>query len=239
MISTLLTTIFLSFFASAVLLNYKVGKILNLSLASVYTLGAYLLLATQSMVLAAPLSFLLGLVIGVIVSKTTEKLSVGESTVVSLGFAIGIEEILRISFKSSYYQILETSYVSIFGEAVDVHEVYSSALLLLLLGIFAILLKSPKGLEIRFVEEDQELAEIYGVNTSRIRDASIGLSSGFACLTGSLLAPAQPLDPTMGWSVIVVAVIIATLAVTASGFRKYLATFPIALLYLVVQGWFL
>ncbi len=238
MISTLLTAIFLSFFASTVLLNYKVGKILNLSLASVYTLGAYLLLATQSIVLAAPISFLLGLGVGVIVSKATERLSVGEGTVVSLGFAIGIEEILRISFRSSYYQILETSYIQIFGESVDVHEVYSSVTLLVLLGVFAALLNSSKGLEIRFVEEDQELAEIYGVNTGRIRDASIGLSSGFVCLTGSILAPAQPLDPAMGWSVIVVSVIIAALAVTASGFRKYLITFPIAFLYLLVQGWF-
>lgn len=238
MISAIFTAIFLSFFASAILLNYKVGKILNLSLASIYTLGAYLLLATQSLIFAAPVSLIFGILIGMMVSRTTETLSVGEGTIVSLGFAVGIEELLRILFRSSYYQILETGYVSLFDEVVDVHELCSSILLVALLTIFAILIKSPKGLEIRFVEEDRELAEIYGVNTGRIRDAAIAISSGFVCLTGSLLAPTQALHPAMGWSVIVVGTIIAGLAITTSGFRKYLLTFPVALLYILLQGWF-
>lgn len=58
------------------------------------------------------------------------------------------------------------------------------------------------------------------------------------CLNGALLSPTHILHPAMGWSVMVVAVIVASLAAAAGNtFRKYAATFPIALAYSILVGW--
>ncbi|AIG97834.1 branched-chain amino acid ABC transporter permease [Archaeoglobus fulgidus] len=236
MISAVFTAIFLSFFASAVILNYKLGRMLNLTFASLFTLGAYLYLAVEELSVLA--SLLAGFLVGAILSKLTERLSVGEATVVSLGFAIAIEELLRILFRSAYYQIVEASYLEFYGETLEIHEILNAAVLSSLLVVFGLILNSRRGLELKFMEEDWELAEIYGVRTERIRLIAVSLSSALVCLNGALLSPTHILHPAMGWSVMVVAVIVASLAAAAGNtFRKYAATFPIALAYSILVGW--
>ncbi|WP_202319791.1 ABC transporter permease subunit [Archaeoglobus neptunius] len=242
MISPLLTAIFISFYSSALILNYRIGGLLNLSFASLYTLGAYMLVAVNSKSVAAVFAFLISFTIALGLAKITERLSAGEATIVSLGFAIGIEETIRIYFRSSYYQIIETNYISVFGEAVDVNWIYGSAIFLMLLAFFTFIQMSAFGLKLRFVEEDCELAEIYGVRTRRIRLSAIAITSGLIGVAGAVLAPTQAISPAMGWSVLIVSVVVAAIASLAgnAGLRKYLATFPVALLYMLViqtMGW--
>lgn len=238
MISALLTAIFLSFFASAVILNYKIGRLLNLSFASIFTLGAYLYFSfnpTSALLLA----LIFGGIMGAIVSAATRKLSVAEATIVSLGFAIAIEESLRLFYRTSYYQVMETSYVELLGEAVSIHEMLNGVMLAVLFLTFAAILLSRRGFELKFVEDDWELAEMYGVDTSRIRFLTISISSSFVCLSGAVLAPIQSLFPSMGWSSMVTAVIIAAIAASAgnAGLRKYALTLPIALAYTAILRW--
>ena len=232
MISSIFSAIFLSFFASAVILNYKVGRLLNLSFASIFTAGAYIFLSVNSTT-AILLAFFAGFAVGAAISKITESLSAGEATIVSLGFGIAIEEAIRLTCRSSYYQIVEASYINLLGEAVSVHEVWNSILLISLLLVFATILISRRGLELKFVEDDWELAEMYGVDTSRIRFLVIVISSGLICVSGAILSPTQPLHPSMGWSIMIVAVIIAALATSTgdAGLRKYALTLPTALAY--------
>jgi len=236
MISAVFTAIFLSFFASAVILNYKLGRLLNLSFASLFTLGAYLYLSAGELSVLAAL--LAGFLAGALLSKLTEKLSVSEATVVSLGFAIGIEEVIRILFRSAYYQIVEASYLELYGEALEVHEILNAAILASILVFFGLMMSSKRGLELKFMEEDFELAEIYGVRTRRIRLIATSFSSALVCMTGALLSPTHAIHPAMGWGVLVVAVIVAFLAsAVGDAFSKYAATFPIALIYSTLVGW--
>ncbi len=236
MISAVFTAIFLSFFASAVILNYKLGRMLNLSFSSLFTLGAYLYLIAGEISIMT--SLLAGFLIGALLSKLTEKLSVSEATVVSLGLAIGVEELIRILFRSAYYQVVGASYLEVYGEALEVHEILNAAVLTILFIIFGLILNSRRGLELKLVEEDWELAEIYGVRTGRIRLVAVSVTSAFVCMTGALLSPIHAIHSAMGWSVMVVAVIVATIAsVVGNTFRKYAATLPIALAYSLFVGW--
>ncbi|WP_290595938.1 MULTISPECIES: ABC transporter permease subunit [unclassified Archaeoglobus] len=238
MISALLTAIFLSFFASVVILNYKIGRVLNLSFASIFTLGAYLYFSFSPLS-ALLLALISGGIMGAIVSAATRKLSVAEATIVSLGFAIAIEEFLRLFYRTSYYQVMETSYVELLGEAVSIHEVLNGAMLAMLFLTFAAILLSRRGFELKFVEDDWELAEMYGIDTSKIRYLTISISSSFICLSGAVLAPTQSLSPSMGWNSMVTAVIIAAIAASAGnvGLRKYVLTLPIALAYTAILRW--
>jgi len=235
MISELLTSIFLSFFAFTIILNYKIGRILNLSLASVFTAGAYTYLA--SLPLTPLIAFVTGFAVGLMLFRVAEHLSTGEATIVSLGFAIAIEEAIRLSFRTSYYQIVEAEYLNLFGEAITFNELILSAILSIALLTFA-LIYTKKGLELKFTEDDWELAEIYGVRVERIRLLSIAIPSGFICLSGAFLSSSQPLHPAMGWSELITAVIIAAVSMTAgNGIKKNSFTFPLALLYSFVVGW--
>lgn len=238
MISELLTAVFLSFFSSTIILNYKIGRLLNLSLASVFTAGAYICLVIDSP-LAFPIAFVTGFAVGLMLFKVIEHLSIGDATIVSLGFAIAIEEAIRLSFRTSYYQIVVAEYFNLLGEMVTFNELVLSAILAIILLTFALIFTSKRGLELKFVESDWELAEIYGVRTEKIRLLSIAIPSGFICLSGSFLSPVQPLHPAMGWSGLITAVIIAAVAMAAgdAGIKKYSLTFPIALLYSFLVGW--
>ena len=114
----------------------------------------------------------------------------------------------------------------------------NAVFLVFLLTIFALIMNSRRGLELKFMEEDWELAEIYGVRTERIRLIAVSVSSALVCMTGALLSPTQAIHPAMGWSVVVVAVIVAALSsAVGNALRKYAATFPIALAYSLLVGW--
>lgn len=240
MISEILTAIFLSFISSAIILNYKIGRVINLSLGSVFTAGAYIHLALDSPI-AFPVAFATGFALGLMLFRAVKSLSIGDATIVSLGFAIAIEEAIRLSFRTSYYQIVETEYFSVLGEMVMLNELVLSVILTTTLITFALIFISKRGLELKFVEDDWELAEIYGVKTERIRLLSIAIPSGFICLSGSFLSPANPLHPAMGWSRLITAVIIAAVAMASgdAGVKKYFITFPFALLYSFLVGWLL
>ncbi|MBE8540332.1 ABC transporter permease subunit [Geoglobus acetivorans] len=233
MITILTAAIFLSFFASAILVNYCLGRILNLSLSSIFTLGAYILLYTGQQSLALPAAFLAGFTLGAVLATITQKLSVGEGTIVSLGIAIAVEEALRMTFRTSYYQTVETQYVTLLSSTIDIYEIYASLLSAVLLILLAVAFTSSYGIKLRFIEDDYELAEIYGANTKKIRLLSISITSGFICVSGAILAPTYAIFPSMGWNVLAVSVITASLATWTgnAGLRKYIITLPIALLY--------
>ncbi|MCS7119207.1 MAG: hypothetical protein RMH75_04290 [Archaeoglobaceae archaeon] len=204
MISEIFTSAFYTAFSISILLCYRVGKILNLSFASFFTLGAYLSILNP--LLAIPF----GASAGFILHKLTKKLSIANATIFSLGFAIAIEEILRIYFRTEYI-ILPVQKITLFGEMVVGSHAISGLISTAFVTIFLCFLLSKKSINLRVMEEDLELAEIYGVRTERLRLIVLTITGTLIAFLGSLHNPGI-VYPTLGWQYLIFSVIIATLA---------------------------
>ena len=236
MISIVINAIFLSFLASVVMLNYRVGRFLNLSLGSLFALGAYLALIFPPHT-AAVSSVVIGLLIGLMLYAGISRFSASliDSTLMSLGFGIAIEEILRISFRSAYVQILSVSpmYVNVLGENISLYDIYSLIFSVAFIGVLLSVFILPSGLKVKFVEEDYELAEIYGVDTEKIRMYTISLTSSSVTFAGFILSPTKAIDPTIGWPLLITSIIIAATSglFGGVGMKRYASLIPVALAY--------
>lgn len=204
MISELFTAFFYSVLSISVLLCYRAGKILNLSLASLLTLGAYL------SAFNALFSLFFGALTGYFLHLTTRNLSVARSTVFSLGLAIAIEEVLRISFRTQYL-LIPVQKASIFSETLLEPHIYSGLISIAFLIAFFSFLSTKRSAVLKVVEEDYEISELYGVRTERVRAIVLTVTSSLICLLGSL-QHFGIVYPTIGWHFLIFAVILATIA---------------------------
>jgi branched-chain amino acid transport system permease protein len=69
--------------------------------------------------------------------------------------------------------------------------------LLILAGLWALLMKTRLGLAIRSTAEDREVANLMGMNESRVAMITMGISVGLAALTGAVIVPLTTLSPFM------------------------------------------
>ncbi len=69
--------------------------------------------------------------------------------------------------------------------------------LLVLVVVWALLLKTRLGLAIRSTAQDREVANLMGMNESRVAMITMGVSVGLAAFTGAVIAPLAIVNPFM------------------------------------------
>ncbi|MEM2325333.1 MAG: hypothetical protein QXK70_05635 [Archaeoglobaceae archaeon] len=224
MISEIFNSAFYCVLSISLLLCYRAGKIINLSFASFFTLGAYLSVFTPFLTIP------LGALAGYFLHWATKRLSVTNSTLFSLGFAIAIEEVLRISFRKQYL-LIPMQKITVLGENLPFSHLISGLISIAFLITFFALIFSRKSVLLRVVEDDAEIAELYGVSTEKIRAIALIVTTSVVCLLGSFQNPGI-VYPTIGWHFLIFAVIMAAIANSTP--KPYLASILLAL----VISWF-
>jgi branched-subunit amino acid ABC-type transport system permease component len=204
------STIFLAVFAISISLNFRISKFLNLSFGSIYAFGAYLAYYTvkTSILLGVIISALLAFSLGSILYFLIKRIGNGifDATIISLGFGIGVEEMIRIFQGRGYYLVL--SY-SIFIAGIDFWELMQGLMLVFLLSALFILYKSKVGINLKFIEDDEFLARVYGVDIERYSLLTISLTSSVVMLLGYFSATSQALFPGIGWIPLIAGILIA------------------------------
>ncbi len=203
-------------------MNYRVAKFLNLSLGAVYAMGAYVAyFFSTNFSMAILISVVLGVVAGLTLFFAIKYLSrnIVEATIVSLGFAILLEELLRLSERTSYFLIVEVGQqnIYVFGENLSIWLISAFLVAAAFYGILLVLYKSEYGLRLKFIEEDSELAEMYGVSVERYIAAVISATSALLAVVGCLLAPTHAISPLMGFPVLVSGILLAAFATVLGG----------------------
>ena len=225
------SAIFLSVFAIAISLNFRISKFLNLSHGSIFATGCYIAYYTLSSNIALGLivSGATGFFLGILLYWLIRKIGNGifEATIISLGFAVGLEEILRIVHGKGYYLIVESAYSTYFWELMQ------AILLLVLLSFLFIAYTSRMGIKLKFVEDDDFLARIYGVDYEMYSMLCIALTSLVTALLGYLSSTSQALYSGIGWIPLIAGILIA--AITALfrgvGFIHYIRIVALSLAY--------
>ncbi len=214
---SLLIAAHLFILSSAIALQFRVLRYLNLSLGSFYTLGAYTMYYASAKYLPLIYALTMSIAVSAILSSAlfilAQRIGRGtaDRTIISLGYGIALEEAFRLWYQTSYFLTVTTDVPFIFWER-------------LRLGLFAVfflvlttIYLSPKGLKIKFIEEDAELAELYGVKTTSYSFSLLVMSTAFVTLLGAISSAGSAIFPSMGWGPLVSGVIVYGIASQLGG----------------------
>ncbi len=94
------------------------------------------------------------------------------------------------------------------------------------------MLRSRLGKAIRMIAYDRESTVILGINVSLIAMLTFGIGAATAGLSGALLAPIYSLYPSIGWNILVYALVVVTLG----GVGSVKGTLVAGILYALAQN---
>jgi len=124
----------------------------------------------------------------------------GAVLIATIALAIAMQETMLLIFSGDYLSVpaLIKGYLSIFGVKVFYQQLLTFGVVLLVLaGLRALLMKTKLGLAIRATAGDREVANLMGMNESRVAMVTMGISVGLAGLTGAIIVPLTIVDPFM------------------------------------------
>jgi len=189
-------------------LIFGVARIVNIAHTAFYMLAAYCIyVVTQKMdfhpmwgmVAAIVLVTLLGLIsYKVFINPIREH--EGAVLIATIALAMAFQEIMAIIFTGTYLSVpsLIKGYLVILGVKVFYQQLLTfCAALLILVVLWALLMKTRLGLAIRSTAQDREVANLMGINEAQVAMITMGLSVGLAAFTGAVVVPLTILQPHM------------------------------------------
>ena len=190
-------------------ITYKTSGIFNFANGAIGTLGAYVFYIlwvehhvpwpAAAVCATVVLSIPLGLGFGKLSQRLTRR-EVAYQVVATVGIALLIQSGATIFFSNSTRQLnqfLPTSTFELGGTNVEWSQLITLCIALVSAGgLFAFLRFSRAGKSMRAVVDDPDLLDLSGISPSFVRSAAWVIGCSFATLSGLLIAPTLPLDPT-------------------------------------------
>jgi branched-chain amino acid transport system permease protein len=189
-------------------LIFGVARIVNIAHTAFYMLAAYCIYYGTHKIGVHPVMAMLaaiGLVtlIGLICYKLfIDPIREHEAAVLiaTIALALVFQEIMLIIFSGDFLGVpsLVEGYLKIFGVKVAYQQLLTFGVAaLILVGVWALLMKTRLGLAIRSTAQDREVANLMGMNESRVAMITMGVSVGLAAFAGAVIAPLTIVNPFM------------------------------------------
>jgi urea transport system permease protein len=160
---------------------------------------------------ALPLSFLAAAVVGIGLERSIIRFLYRrplESLLATWGVSLLLQQGLKLMFGSNNVQVSSPSYLSGNWTVNDIIFGWNRVFVigfavLIVLGVWLILTKTPLGLLIRSVMQNRNMASCMGVRTERVNMLTFGLGSGLAGLAGAFISQIGNVGPSLGQNYIV------------------------------------
>jgi len=236
-------------------LIFGVARIVNIAHTGFYMLAAYCIFfitekmglnPVTAMVAAVILVTLLGLIVYMLFIKPIRE---HEAAVLigTIALAIAMQEVMLLLFGGSFRSVpsLIGGYFVLLGVKVFYQQLLTFIVVLLTLGaIWALLMKTRLGLAVRSTAEDREVANLMGMNESRVTMIAMGISVGLAALTGAVVVPLTIVSPFMWMDPLIIMMAVVVLgglgSIKGSFVGAYMMGFAEALVvFLIPKGAFL
>ena len=203
-------------------LIFGVARIVNIAHTAFYMLAAYalygmLVIGGMPLLLAIPLAVAAVVALSLVCDKLViEPVRQHESAVLiaTIALALIFQESLLVSFGGSFLGIPNAveGVTSILGVRVS----YQRLIILLVVAItlvatWYLLNRTRLGLAIRAAANDQEIANLMGMNVNRVAMYTVGISVALAAIAGVVVAPVFVVDPLMWLSPLVTMLAIVVL----------------------------
>ncbi len=203
-------------------LIFGVARIVNIAHTAFYMLAAYVLYALLvkvglPLMAAIPLAVVSVVALSMLCYKLViEPVRQHESAVLiaTIALALIFQEGLLVSFGGSYLGIPSAleGVASVLGVRVSYQRLLILVVVALtLLGLWYLLARTRLGLAIRVAANDQEIANLMGIDVSRVAMLTVGISVALAAIAGVVVAPVFVVDPLMWLSPLVIMLAIVVL----------------------------
>lgn len=191
-------------------LIFGVARIVNIAHTAFYMVAAYCIYFSTyrlgfnpvgAMIAAVLFVTLLGYIVYVLFIKPIRE---HEQAVLigTIALAIAFQEVMMLIFTGDYLSVpaLIKGYTTLFGVKVFYQQLLTFASVLAVLGLMRLFLMHTKlGLAIRATAQDREVANLMGMNESRVAMMAVLISVGLAGVTGAVIVPLTTVEPFM-WS---------------------------------------
>ncbi|HEX4119004.1 MAG TPA: urea ABC transporter permease subunit UrtB [Verrucomicrobiae bacterium] len=160
---------------------------------------------------ALPLSFLTAALAGLLIERTVIRFLYRrplESLLATWGVSLFMQQCFRMVFGANNVQVNSPSWLLGHFSLSDIIFGYNRVFvvcfaLLIVLGTWLLLTKTPLGLLIRAVMQNRSMAASLGVRTARVDMLTFAFGSGLAGLAGAFLSQIGNVGPSLGQSYIV------------------------------------
>ena len=189
-------------------LIFGVARIVNIAHTAFYMLAAFalyglLVVGGMPLLLAIPLAVVAVVALSLVCYKLViEPVRQHESAVLiaTIALALIFQESLLVSFGGSFLGIPNAveGVTSIIGVRVSYQRLIVLAVVAVtLVATWYLLNRTRLGLAIRAAANDQEIANLMGINVSRVAMYTVGISVALAAIAGVVVAPVFVVDPLM------------------------------------------
>jgi len=205
-------------------ITFGVMGVINMAHGELVMLGAYTTFAVQeairqaapalfdwSLLIAAPLAFLVSGTVGVAIERGVVRFLYGrplETLLATWGISLMLQQAVRSLFGPNNREVGNPSWMSGAFELGQMTITWNRLwILLFALAVFAVLLmvlkRTPIGLQMRAVTQNRAMAANMGIRTGRVDAMTFGLGAGIAGLAGVALSQIDNVSPNLGQSYIV------------------------------------
>ena len=187
---------------------FGAARIVNLAHTAFYMVAAYCIyFATHKMGIHPIWGMVAAIVLVTLLGVISYKLFInpireheGAVLIATIALAMALQEIMTLIFTGTYLSVpsLIKGYFSILGVKVFYQQLMTfCAALLVMAVLWVLLMRTRLGLAIRSTAQDREVANLMGINESRVAMITMGISVGLAAFTGAIVVPLTVLDPHM------------------------------------------
>lgn len=237
--------------AMGMTLIFGILRVINFAHGALYMLGAYgaytIVELTGSFWLALLLAPLAVAAVGLVAERVMLRPLFGRQEgvflLVTFGLALALTEVVRLGWGPHALNVpaspLLKDIVWLLDEPYPVYRLFLGAAgLVVTLGVWVMLQRTPFGLYVRASWQNPEMVEAVGINVNLIRNLVVGLGFGLAGFAGVLAAPLLTANMGMGIAVIVDTFVIVVIGGLGSIAGTVLAAFAIALLRVLGDFYF-
>jgi branched-chain amino acid transport system permease protein len=254
-ITGLITGSMLALLAIGFSLIFGVARIVNIAHTAFYMVAAYCIYSLSirfgfnpvlSMLVAVLIVTLLGLLAYKFIIDPIREHE-GAVLIATIALAMIFQEVTLLLFSGDYLSVksLIEGYFTLGGNKIFYQQLLTfGVVLLILLLLWFLLMKTRLGLAIRSTAEDREVANLMGMNESRLAMITMGLSVCLAGFTGAVIVPLTVLSPFMWMEPLILMMAVVVLgglgSIKGSFVAAYILGFTEALVvFLVPTGAFL
>jgi branched-chain amino acid transport system permease protein len=255
LITGLITGSMLALLAISFSLIFGVARIVNIAHTAFYMIAAYCIFSLTGKFGLNPVA---GMMIAVVVVTVfgllaykflIDPIREHEAAVLiaTIALAMIFQEAVMLIYTGDYRTVsaLIEGYFIVTGVKVFYQQVLTFGVVLALLALlWFLLMKTKLGLAIRSTAEDREVANLMGMNDSRLAMITMGISVALAGFTGAVLAPLTVLSPFMWMEPLIMMMAVVVLgglgSIKGSFVAAYILGFTEALVvFMIPKGAFL
>jgi len=254
-ITGLITGSMLALLAIGFSLIFGVARIVNIAHTAFYMVAGYCIyVLSVKLGLHPVLGMLIAVVVVTVLGLLAYKFLIDpirehEAAVLiaTIALAMIFQEAMLLIFTGDYLTVtaLIEGYFILFGVKIFNQQVLTFGVVLVLLAVlWFLLMKTKLGLAIRSTAEDREVANLMGMNDSRLAMITMGISVALAGFTGAVIAPLTVLSPFMWMEPLILMMAVVVLgglgSIKGSFVAAYILGFTEALVvFMIPKGAFL